>query len=466
MKKIIFALSILFLLATNAHATVWFVDITATGAGNGTSWVNAYTNLQPAIDTAQNGDQIWVRGFTTTNSSLVYRPTYDSVYGPSFNFYDSNNPHLYQYFRLRGRSIKIYGGFEGTEVSLNDRKEWATYRSFLGTYADSTAYLINMNGTEVTLDGFFIEGTITTHGTLVLGGMQNQVLAHLKIKGNTTGTGSIIAVESSSYTNSLVRMFNVEISNNPFPLTGSGHLIHVCSASLELYNVTIANNQWSNTSVPSFTTEKQCEFHIYNSIIYRTYGFSLANNGISNVSATNCIDTRTNPGFVNVNPITGDYHLMAGSNAIDAGDIMLYYDAYNSTLTPVQNPFSWERDLDGLSRWVDDEIDLGAYEYLGIMFAPRVDNGESEETVFETDLTDRLEEVSLNATIMKGCDVIQISNLKVDAIIRTYSINGSCVSTQNSSTHFTAPEHAGTYIVTINESDGTILYKGKIVVMP
>ena len=37
-----------------------YVDIDATGTGAGTSWTNAYTGLQDAIDASSVGDEIWV----------------------------------------------------------------------------------------------------------------------------------------------------------------------------------------------------------------------------------------------------------------------------------------------------------------------------------------------------------------------------------------------------------------------
>ena len=40
--------------------TMVFVDAAATGAGNGGSWDDAYTSVQPALDAATGGQQVWV----------------------------------------------------------------------------------------------------------------------------------------------------------------------------------------------------------------------------------------------------------------------------------------------------------------------------------------------------------------------------------------------------------------------
>ena len=41
-----------------------YVDMTASGADNGSSWSDAYTDLQDALGVALPGDQIWVADIT------------------------------------------------------------------------------------------------------------------------------------------------------------------------------------------------------------------------------------------------------------------------------------------------------------------------------------------------------------------------------------------------------------------
>jgi hypothetical protein len=43
-----------------AAAGVIYVNVSATGAGNGTNWTDAYTAVPPALDAAAAGDQVWV----------------------------------------------------------------------------------------------------------------------------------------------------------------------------------------------------------------------------------------------------------------------------------------------------------------------------------------------------------------------------------------------------------------------
>lgn len=73
------------------------------GTGDGSSWENA-TTLAKALDQAVAGDQIWVQGFEQiTNADQLYIPaTTDG-------------------FTLKS-GVKLYGGFEGTEVNIADRQ--------------------------------------------------------------------------------------------------------------------------------------------------------------------------------------------------------------------------------------------------------------------------------------------------------------------------------------------------------
>ncbi len=78
-------------------ATVWFVDVDATGNDDGTSWSDAFTDLQDAIAAADDNDQIWIA---------------EGTYLPGTERTD--------WFTLHS-GLEIYGGFEGTEGRRLDR---------------------------------------------------------------------------------------------------------------------------------------------------------------------------------------------------------------------------------------------------------------------------------------------------------------------------------------------------------
>jgi len=83
-----------------------YVNLAATGANNGTTWANAYTDLQTAINAAGAGAQIWVKAGT-------YRPT--SYLDPKV----TNDPRS-RSFILKG-GVSVLGGFAGTETQLDQR---------------------------------------------------------------------------------------------------------------------------------------------------------------------------------------------------------------------------------------------------------------------------------------------------------------------------------------------------------
>ena len=73
-KSKILVLGLLFLFGSliAGGQTIWYVKANATGLNNGSSWADAFSNLQPAIDAARASfefdKQVWVAAGT-------YRPT-------------------------------------------------------------------------------------------------------------------------------------------------------------------------------------------------------------------------------------------------------------------------------------------------------------------------------------------------------------------------------------------------------
>ncbi|HEY0046574.1 MAG TPA: hypothetical protein VGB44_07685, partial [Flavobacterium sp.] len=63
MKKKYFFTTFLAVLGFAANAQI-FVNSSATGANNGSSWANAYTNLQDALLDAPANASIWVKAGT------------------------------------------------------------------------------------------------------------------------------------------------------------------------------------------------------------------------------------------------------------------------------------------------------------------------------------------------------------------------------------------------------------------
>ena len=103
-RKITFLLCLSFFFVVSTYAQVTsdtiYVDPSATGLNDGSSWANAYTNIVTAVgDAVVNGNtDVWVK-----------QGTYVAPDSGDYTFLSMNN------------GVHLYGGFDGTETILNQR---------------------------------------------------------------------------------------------------------------------------------------------------------------------------------------------------------------------------------------------------------------------------------------------------------------------------------------------------------
>ena len=128
--------------------SVLFVDCDATGNGNGTSWENAYTDLQAALLAAGAGTEIWVAEGT-------YKPTAGTDRTATFSLPDG---------------VVIYGGFSGVETA-RDQRNWVQHMTrisgdigVVGTATDNVKQLITAAGAG-RVDGFVISDAYRENGS-------------------------------------------------------------------------------------------------------------------------------------------------------------------------------------------------------------------------------------------------------------------------------------------------------------
>ena len=131
-----------------------YVDASATGANNGTSWANAYTRLQSAINRAVGSDSIWV-------AAGSYQPTH---YPHAATGTSSKDRAFYLY-----GGIHIYGGFAGTETTLAARDFVNNVTTLQGNNYYHHLIVSVDESLASTLDGFTItQGNANATGSLVV----------------------------------------------------------------------------------------------------------------------------------------------------------------------------------------------------------------------------------------------------------------------------------------------------------
>ncbi len=123
---------VLVLSGTSAAQAQIYVDKDASGANDGSSWADAYTDLQTAIDNADGSSELWV-------AEGVYRT--DSQ-DDSFTITDAID------------GVKVYGGFESGDT-FSDRDPGAHPTVLSGDIDDDDT----VNGQGVTVDHADISGT-------------------------------------------------------------------------------------------------------------------------------------------------------------------------------------------------------------------------------------------------------------------------------------------------------------------
>ncbi|NUQ63569.1 MAG: VCBS repeat-containing protein [Pirellulales bacterium] len=179
-------------LTEHVDLPILYVDWDAMGLNNGTSWADAYTDLQSALHGAVPGDEIWVAEGT-------YKPTTGTDRTISFGLPDS---------------VALYGGFAGTEPN-REMRDWTAHETVLsgdigitGELSDNSYHVVYASDvTGVTLDGFTVTaGNADAHWSTddrhSGGGMYNTsgsaTLVNMTFQGNHALWGGGMYNDSSS----------------------------------------------------------------------------------------------------------------------------------------------------------------------------------------------------------------------------------------------------------------------------
>jgi len=206
---------------------VIYVDGEATGVADGTSWADAYTDLQEAMQTAQAGQEIWL-------ADGVYLPTQDGDRDVYFNL---------------PSGVDLYGGFNGSEMNICQR-DFKETRSVLSgdLLQDDKVDVVNI----VPLELLFTGTEENSHYVL----RNSQVTDDIKIDGiaisggvadgsNTAGGGGFLFVNDNDAT---LEMNNVLVVHNQGAGLGGAGRINTRSATtftVKMNRVVFLQNQVS-----------------------------------------------------------------------------------------------------------------------------------------------------------------------------------------------------------------------------
>jgi hypothetical protein len=353
----------------SSYSATIYVNQSATGLNNGTSWTDANVELVDALLSANPGDEIWI-------ASGTYTPDWNAGIHNGDRNLNFNIP----------ANVKVYGGFNGTETLLNQR-DWATNLSILSgdlngddvvsfpTFTNNsensgTVIFIPFGMVGVELNGLTIESgfnNISWGAAGLISQAPNPIIKNCTFKHNRGDNSGAVETPANRitfenclffenygssgpgaiFTHDLgVTMTNCTIANNMSQFSTGGIMNFAYGEGSEIVNCII----WGNTGAAATTEENQITENtaatglpLFENNIIEGYTGTLAWMG----SSTNLGGA---PLFVN--PSVGDFNLSTGSAAYNTGDM-----SYLTT----------SLDLDKETRVSNSQVEIGAFEMTVII---------------------------------------------------------------------------------------------------
>ena len=306
--------------------------------------------------------------------AVIVKPNTGNSFGDVISIYDSNFITI-QDIIFDGTNISTYvvrtGGASG-----NNRSSYITWQGCTARFGPKVGFaeqgnsgdnnhikyincIAHHNGTTSLHHGFYPSSSVGTvidgcvsynnsgHGIHVFAstgtGLNDFVIKNNKIYSNGSyGIGLYYGANQLVY-NNLVYGNGVNISGSGGIRVGNG------SNFAKVYNNTVYGNTGTGVMIEPGADGTT----IRNVISYLNSTSNIFNSGTHTVSSNNLT---TNPNFVGAG--VGDFHLQAGSTAIDGG----------ATISEVTD------DFDGVSRPQGGGVDIGAFEYTNAQQATPPNN--------------------------------------------------------------------------------------------
>jgi hypothetical protein len=304
-----------------SNAALIYVKADAIGANDGSSWDDAYRDLQTALGAADTGDSVWVAVGT-------YKPTAGTSRTATF---------------LMKNGVALFGGFVGVETSVSQRSmrfHWTVLSGEIGLLGknDNSYHVLSAQSVDSTtiLDGFYVTGGNASGGSpndvggglTVVGG--NPTVRNVHFHENSATRGGGVSLSGSRAT-----LANVVLTGN-FAAFGGGMYTYNSGHEV-IVNTTFAGDsvQWQGAAFYNNGSWPQ----IVNSILWENKGITQVLN-IGGAAATfsySIVDGSGGSGSWNsiygidggnnldVDPLlwsvaNGDVHLRTDSPAIGVGN--------------------------------------------------------------------------------------------------------------------------------------------------
>jgi predicted outer membrane repeat protein len=293
----------------------WYVNVSATGDNNGTSWNDAFTEIQPAIDRASED------GFA---EAWIAAGTYN---GDGDNVIEISD------------GVHLYGGFVGNETERNQRQR--------------DDYL-------TIIDGEDIRRCTVAEGSYTLDGLTF-----------TRGKAATGAGLNSTHSEAVIKNCIFQNNHTGGDLSQGGAIYNVDNLSFDMVNCLIVDNSadeggavYSSRSTGDY---RSCTF--MSNITY-TSSYS-GTSSISNITNSIFWEIDYSTGYygtLNISDCCSVYEFSGVDNILDDPMLDYFYRPLpDSPCIDVADPLASDLedlDLRGNSRSLGNGADLGAYEFV------------------------------------------------------------------------------------------------------
>lgn len=281
-------LHVIFLTLTFSATSQIYVDPAATGANTGSSWNDAYIDFQDALDDNSSAE-VWLK-------AGVYKP-------------GMNNGSL-QF--VVGSPKRIYGGFSGSESSVDDRDTDINITHFTGDINDDDQVLdLTANRIDNALHLLLIDSTavqVTVDGILFTNGnteMEDNDQADFLVRGGAIYARAEVEINDCDFEENVARsggavyidrttnskVTNCNFTNNMSVSQGAGLLLNASESPTIEYNNFVSNNVVRGSLYLlrcSNSTVNECDFTFNNIINSEWGGAGMFHWNCINSMITNC----------------------------------------------------------------------------------------------------------------------------------------------------------------------------------